>query len=286
MPCLGSWSATSQLRRSWKHYGAGFWGPRSFLTELTVSGPMPLGRLHPYQAEIVDEFAPVIALRGVEARAKISLPTGAGKTRVAVEAAVKYVLATDHGSTHVLWVAQTDELCEQGVQSFRQVWANRGKNWTELRIVRLWGGNPDPMPSADDVPTVVVASIQTLTARLGADRLTFLKDCALVIIDESHHAITTSYTRLLDWFVPEEPTEDAEGMPPVVGLTATPFRGINEEETRRLANRFRLQFAKLHYLLRRSAMSAFGVCVQPISATPLVVYRLAFRSPRSFADVD
>ncbi len=29
-----------------------------------------------------------------------------------------------------------------------------------------------------------------------------------------------------------------------------------------------------------------GMCVQPVSATPLVVYRLAFRSPRSFADVD
>src|SRR5262245_66057139 len=33
-------------------------------------------------------------------------------------------------------------------------------------------------------------------------------------------------------------------------------------------------------------LSAFGVCVQPVSATPLVVYRLAFGSPRSFADVD
>jgi catalase (peroxidase I) len=29
-----------------------------------------------------------------------------------------------------------------------------------------------------------------------------------------------------------------------------------------------------------------AVCVQPVSATPLVVYRLAFGSPRSFADVD
>jgi hypothetical protein len=35
----------------------------------------------------------------------------------------------------------------------------------------------------------------------------------------------------------------------------------------------------------RSAVG-IGVCVQPVSATPLVVYRLAFRSPRSFADVD
>ena len=32
--------------------------------------------------------------------------------------------------------------------------------------------------------------------------------------------------------------------------------------------------------------SAFGVCVHPLSATPLAVYLLAFGSPRSFADVD
>ena len=32
--------------------------------------------------------------------------------------------------------------------------------------------------------------------------------------------------------------------------------------------------------------SAFDLCVQPVSATLLVVYRLAFGSPRSFADVD
>lgn len=199
---------------------------------------MPLGDLHDYQAEIVDELAHIIGSRGAKARTKVSLPTGAGKTRVAVEAAVKYVLAADVSSKYVLWVAQTDELCEQAVQSFRQVWSNCGKDWTELRIVRLWGGNPDPTPSADDVPTTVVATIQTLTSRLGKDRLRFLKNCALVVIDKSHHAITTSYTQLLDWFLPEEPTDDDEHMPPVIGLTATPFRGTNEEETRWLANRF------------------------------------------------
>ena len=35
-----------------------------------------------------------------------------------------------------------------------------------------------------------------------------------------------------------------------------------------------------------SCMSASTLCVQPVNATPLVVYRLAFGSPRSFADVD
>jgi superfamily II DNA or RNA helicase len=207
--------------------------------ELSVSGPMPLGELHMYQVEIIHELAPIIASRGAKARAKVSLPTGAGKTRVAVEAAVQYVLATEVGNKYVLWVAQTDELCEQAVQSFRQVWSNCGKEWTELRIIRLWGRNPDPTPSTDDAPTTVVATIQTLTARLGKDRLAFLKQCALVIIDESHHAITPSYTQLLDWFLPEALGDDGnEHQPPVIGLTATPFRGTNEEETRWLANRF------------------------------------------------
>jgi len=107
---------------------------------------MPLGDLHGYQTEIIGELAPIVGSRGAKARAKVSLPTGAGKTRVAVEAAVEYVLTADVGSKYVLWVAQTDELCEQAVQSFRQVWSNCGKDWTELRIVRLWGGNPIRRP--------------------------------------------------------------------------------------------------------------------------------------------
>src|SRR5262249_43702723 len=38
--------------------------------------------------------------------------------------------------------------------------------------------------------------------------------------------------------------------------------------------------------LKSGSTSGFSLCVQPVSATPLVVYRLAFGSPRSFADVD
>jgi hypothetical protein len=37
---------------------------------------------------------------------------------------------------------------------------------------------------------------------------------------------------------------------------------------------------------RASATSALPLRVQPVSATPLEVYRLAFRSPRSFAVAD
>src|SRR5208283_5387793 len=95
-------------------------------------------------------------------RAVVSLPTGGGKTLVTVEAAVLLVLKPAKLYRSVIWVAQTDELCEQAVQAFRQVWLNLGAQRTELRIVRLWGRNPNPAIQEPDKPVVVVASIQTL----------------------------------------------------------------------------------------------------------------------------
>lgn len=205
--------------------------------EIWVSGPMPLGKLHDYQKRLVDELGSLIVhhQREAPARAVLGLPTGSGKTRVAVETAVNCALRT--GAT-VLWVAQTDELCEQAVQSFRQVWANRGQPWTELRLLRLWGGNPNPGASDTDVPTVVVASVQTLVSRVSGTLPEWIREASLVVIDEAHHAIAPSYTRLLNWLTGKLADDRNTILPPLIGLSATPFRGRNEEESHRLASRF------------------------------------------------
>ena len=203
--------------------------------ELWASGPMPLGDLHDYQERLIAELGTLIGAHGTHpVRAVVSLPTGSGKTRVAVETAVKSALG--NGET-VLWIAQTDELCEQAVQCFRQVWANRGQTWTELRIFRLWRGNPNPVAGRDGVPTVVVASIQTVTSRIGSGLPNWVREAALVVIDEAHHAIAPSYTRLLDWLTGEK-DKIRSTPPPLLGLSATPYRGRDEEESRRLAKRF------------------------------------------------
>ena len=106
----------------------------------------------------------------------VSLPTGGGKTRVTVQAAVDLILKPEGCARTVLWVAQTDELCEQAVQSFRQVWINRGAQRTPLRIVRLWGGNRTPAPSVRGQPITVIASIQTLNSRVGKEELAWLEE--------------------------------------------------------------------------------------------------------------
>uniref|UniRef100_UPI0025EA3235 sacsin N-terminal ATP-binding-like domain-containing protein n=1 Tax=uncultured Thiodictyon sp. TaxID=1846217 RepID=UPI0025EA3235 len=61
--------------------------------ELWVSGPLPLPPLHPeYQVEVFEALTGLIAMGSGRRRAVVSLPTGGGKTRIAVEAAVELIL--------------------------------------------------------------------------------------------------------------------------------------------------------------------------------------------------
>jgi len=162
-----------------------------------ISGPIELPPLHDFQEEVFKGIRNLIASCTSRRRAVVSLPTGGGKTRVTVEAAVRLVLKPENNRRSVVWVAQTDELCEQAVQAFRQVWLNLGAQRTNLRIVRLWGGNPNPPIQEAGRPIVVVASIQTLNNRMGSGELEWLQHPGIVVVDECHHAITPSYTNLL-----------------------------------------------------------------------------------------
>lgn len=209
--------------------------------ETRISGPLRLPELHDYQKEVFDKLGALFSSSPGRRRAVVSLPTGGGKTRVVVQAAVELILKPLNANRVVLWVAQTDELCEQAVQAFRQVWLNRGAENTELRIVRYWGGHPDPAPTRDRAPTAIIASIQTLNSRIGRDTSAWLDNPGLVVIDECHHAIAPSYTSLLKWLdaAGSRFVDDDHCEPPIVGLSATPFRGNNDdEENRRLAGRF------------------------------------------------
>ncbi len=204
-----------------------------------ISGPIELPPLHDFQVEVRDGIRELVASGTTRRRAVVSLPTGGGKTRVTVEATVLLVLKPEGERRSVVWVAQTDELCEQAVQAFRQVWLNLGAQKTDLRIVRLWGGNPNPPIQEPDKPIVVVASIQTLNSRMGGASLEWLQNPGIVVVDECHHAITPSYTNLLRWLDAEAPRPGAPAKdePPILGLSATPFR-MDDEESKRLARRF------------------------------------------------
>ncbi len=207
--------------------------------ELHVSGPIHLPELHDYQNKVLESIQRLIEGGTGRRRAIVSLPTGGGKTLVTVQAAVEHVFKSSRTSHCVLWIAQTEELCEQAVQAFRQVWVNKGAERKDLRIIRLWGGNPNPTEQGEDCPVVVVATIQTLQRRMDTQALDWIQKPGLVVMDECHHAITPSYTHVLRWLNAEaqRPGTPGKDEPPLIGLSATPFR-MDTEESERLAKRF------------------------------------------------
>ena len=202
-----------------------------------VEGPYSLPPLHDYQKRIVTKVREMLCnghSQGTQRRGMISLPTGSGKTRVAVQAIVEAICHGFRGG--VLWVADRDELCEQAVEAWRQVWSSIGSEGKPLRVSRMWAGQPRPLPASD--LHVIVATIQTLNARLSnqPDEYKFLGDFNLVLFDEAHRSIAPTYTSVMQeigltrWQREQEPF--------LLGLTATPYRGHDEEETARLVRRY------------------------------------------------
>ena len=205
---------------------------------LDVDGPFSLPALHDFQCKVVDNVREMLRNGSKDNRIRrgmISMPTGSGKTRVAVQAVIE-AMTGDGFRGGILWVADRDELCEQAVEAWRQVWSNIGADRSRLRISRMWGGQPDPDPTSDF--HVVVATIQTLASKLDSQpqKFKFLGDFNLVVFDEAHRSIAPTFTSVMNELGLTRLQRSDE--PYLIGLTATPYRGYNVEETSWLARRY------------------------------------------------
>jgi superfamily II DNA or RNA helicase len=215
---------------------------------LEVEPFRPLPELEDFQLDLKAQLIHVLHGPPGRNRGILSLPTGAGKTRTAVEGILEWRLAAGE-RPGVLWIAQSDELCEQAVQAFREVWIDQGYRPSASRepliIHRMWGGGR----AVTTQPDVMVASIQKLHAiirgeggsataqeeRRRALRL-MAEHVGAVIVDEAHRVLAPSYSEVLR-FLGVDLGRSTHSPMPLIGLTATPYRGV-EEETRRLVHRF------------------------------------------------
>jgi superfamily II DNA or RNA helicase len=66
----------------------------------------------------------------------------------------------------------------------------------------------------------------------------WLSDAKLVVIDEAHRALAPTYTAILTWLGITMDARSSKTSRPLLGLTATAFRGTNEEVNRRFSARF------------------------------------------------
>lgn len=204
-----------------------------------VLGPIDFKLLHDYQREASEKVLRMLAAPAGTNKGVLQLPTGAGKTRVAVESLIEHVRSLDSSRNVIVWIAQSEELCEQAVEAWSSAWPALGISGERLVLGRLWDGRS--IVEEDVRLHVVVATIQTLTRVAEADKKSptaakyhWMQRPEVVVIDEAHGATTRSYTTVLKWFG----RSTSQSGKPLLGLTATPFRGTNEQETKALANRF------------------------------------------------
>ena len=186
------------------------------VSEVTAETISPGYALYPYQRQVLRDI--LRALSSPEKRAVAHLPTGAGKTRIAAHAACRLLNENDTEDSLVIWLASTEELCEQAADSLSGAWAYLGLR--DVGVHRHWGSwslDLKRLPSG-----FLVTGLAKLRSAAAQDvtLLAHLASCASAIIfDEAHQAVASTYS-----FVTEQL---CSVRPPLLGLTATPGRTAN-----------------------------------------------------------
>lgn len=169
--------------------------------------------LYEYQRTAVRDV--LDALAAPPRRVVLHLPTGAGKTRIAMHVICEHL--RHHEPTVILWLAYNGELLEQAADAFEASWTHVGNR--ELPVVRLWGAAEHDLSDLRD--GVIVAGLGKMTALSSRDFQTVLRladRTTLTVMDEAHQSIAATYRELLDLFATKR--VDAA----LLGLTATPGR--------------------------------------------------------------
>lgn len=205
-----------------------------------VPGRLELRKLHSFQKNLLAQIRDTALLKeddGEHRRGLLYLPTGAGKTRVMTEAVATMMRDGELGAP-ILWIAQSEELCEQAILSWTEVWRAFGDE-RPLEITRYWN-NYEADESLQELQVVVATDAKLesmISSSANRQAHVWLRDAKLVVIDEAHRAGSSRYTTILRWLGMTQGV-GARTPRPLLGLTATPFRGTNEEVNRQFVARF------------------------------------------------
>ncbi len=164
-------------------------------------------------------------------RVVLHMPTGAGKTRMAMHVVCQHLI--DNPNTIIVWLVNTEELCEQAVEEFKDAWSHLGNR--SLSVYRFWGGRSLDLKVVKEGLFVGGFSKLYALAKSRITELAVLGDkTSLLVVDEAHKVIAPTYEVII------EGLSARQMQMPLLGLTATPGRTWNEpDEDQQLANFFK-----------------------------------------------
>ena len=162
----------------------------SDLTLVEIKPIEKISRLAKFQVEVVDQILNVL-IKGETAM--VSLPTGAGKTRVAMESIIKFQDRIEEG--FIVWLGTTAEICEQACQAYLNL-RTTTPPLNKMQLHRFWGSH---QLNFDFKNGLIVASVQKLRSYVEQESVPYnmLKRINAVFFDEGHHAIAPTYEKQL-----------------------------------------------------------------------------------------
>ncbi len=151
-------------------------------------------------------------------RVLLHMPTGAGKTRTAMNVLSHFFRDKLDDSSLVVWLAHSEELCEQAAEEFEKAWQYLGNR--PVNVYRAFSQN---RPDYEAIRGgLLVAGLQLLFSLSHTEQSTFLRlaqRVTIVVMDEAHQAIAPTYRHLLDLLTVRPTTA-------LLGLSATPGRSL------------------------------------------------------------
>lgn len=184
--------------------------------------------LLPFQQEAVQTLRDKYqTLRG-RLQGLLTLPTGAGKTKVTANFILGVV--KENPRLRVLWLTHMSELLEQALEEIQSTFL---QNSVPFHIQYLYTGETSEIP---DYPGIFFCSVQKTVIAIHQFRK---HPFDIIVIDEAHRAgdDTQQYEKVL--------TSLSEKSKTILGLTATPYRfgGNQESLTRFFGATGKLSFA-------------------------------------------
>jgi DNA repair protein RadD len=186
----------------------------------------PFKSLKDYQIGVYQQSLELIKI--LNSRFIVQMPTGSGKTRTSMEIITDVLCNSPEGSV-VFWLAHSEELCEQAVQCFKEVWEHVGNK--KVKIFRVW--DKGTLSFTFNESAFMVGGFQKLHSLLRKNTLPFdevKKRIELLVIDEAHKVLAPTYTEATRALMGEKTK--------VIGLTATPGRHIDDLEQNKLLSDF------------------------------------------------
>lgn len=220
-----------------------------------LSGPVELagaGRddLRPYAHQTAAWEALERVFAGGWSATMVVLPTGAGKTIVALDWLLRRMERTP--GLRVLWICDGQGLIDQTVREAQLIARQRATGFTcRARAIHSAAGERGTLTDAST--SFAAITVQTLAKTHGKTLNSWFARPGYVVVDEAHHAGSDSYERVLDKI---ERTDNGRGL---IGLTATP-NPANPRSRARLAKRFPTRC----YEIGLGELIAQGILARPI----------------------